>query len=386
MFDSSRWHQNRRKLCRSYARVAELADAPDSGSGGKPCGFKSCLAHHAQVAEPVDAAASKAATVGVRISPWAPDTPLEPDRESTGVTYRHDRVRFTEGAPIPGGPTDKALAPARAVGSAWSSPPGEFRVLSSVGERRLDMAEARGSIPRGRTKHASQSERRGPRPISEWHRVRLPGLAPTQGESHDDETGAAHRRDKSQDEPVAQWVERSPFKSGDAGSMPAGFATMKIFKSPPIHRTPLYRARSAFRDMMRRCRNANGKNPTYANIELRMTLDEWLAWSVPKYETFIAEHPHESPNAARVGDAGHYEIGNIEIIPHLLNRASQSMPRVARPDGMKTCSRCEKDKPVSQFSKRAGNFDGLNYWCRECMAGAYRNRRTVSTMGRAQAS
>ena len=29
-----------------YARMAELADAPDLGSGGRPWGFKSLYAHH----------------------------------------------------------------------------------------------------------------------------------------------------------------------------------------------------------------------------------------------------------------------------------------------------------------------------------------------------
>lgn len=96
-----------------------------------------------------------------------------------------------------------------------------------------------------------------------------------------------------------------------------------MFKSPAIHRTPLYRARSAYRDMKRRCGNANGKNPAYAAVELRMTMDEWLAWAIPEYGRFNLDHPNESPNASRRGDAGHYEIGNIEVIPKKVNRARQ---------------------------------------------------------------
>ena len=30
----------------SYAGMAELADAPDLGSGGQPCRFNSCYPHH----------------------------------------------------------------------------------------------------------------------------------------------------------------------------------------------------------------------------------------------------------------------------------------------------------------------------------------------------
>ena len=37
-------HDNLIKLV--YADMAELADAPDLGSGGKPCRFKSCYPQH----------------------------------------------------------------------------------------------------------------------------------------------------------------------------------------------------------------------------------------------------------------------------------------------------------------------------------------------------
>ena len=36
--------------CKSHADVAELADAPDLGSGGRPCRFDSCYPHFIQKA------------------------------------------------------------------------------------------------------------------------------------------------------------------------------------------------------------------------------------------------------------------------------------------------------------------------------------------------
>ena len=98
---------------------------------------------------------------------------------------------------------------------------------------------------------------------------------------------------------------------------------MRQYKSPPIHRTPLYRAKAAYSGMLARCRNANGKNPSYANVELRMTLAEWLAWAVPEYERFLSTVHDLTPCAARKGDVGHYEIGNVEIISQVQNRAQQ---------------------------------------------------------------
>lgn len=84
-------------------------------------------------------------------------------------------------------------------------------------------------------------------------------------------------------------------------------------KSPPIHRTPLYRAKAAYRNMQRRCLNADGNNPAYKNVELRMTLREWLEWALPKYESFIKENPKDKPSVARHNDEGHYELGNLSI-------------------------------------------------------------------------
>lgn len=93
-----------------------------------------------------------------------------------------------------------------------------------------------------------------------------------------------------------------------------------MLKSPAIHQTPLYRAKAAYRNMKIRCLNANGKNPAYANVELRMTMEEWLEWALPKYESLLKDNDQITLNASRFGDQGHYEIGNIEIITQDKNR------------------------------------------------------------------
>lgn len=37
---------------------------------------------------------------------------------------------------------------------------------------------------------------------------------------------------------------------------------------------------------------------------------------------------------------------------------------------VKRCSRCRGTKPVSEFSPRKDARDGLQYWCKVCMAAA----------------
>ena len=144
------------------------------------------------------------------------------------------------------------------------------------------------------------------------------------------------------------------------------------FKSPAIHRTPLYRARSTYRDMMRRAENNNSKNPAYSKVKLLMTMEEFLEWSLPLYIKFIEENPESSPSVARRGDKGHYELGNIEIVSKEENRATQEAKLLLKSDGTKLCSRCKESKVAKgNFSINKGRPDGLCHWCKPCMS-AYR--------------
>ena len=137
------------------------------------------------------------------------------------------------------------------------------------------------------------------------------------------------------------------------------------FKSPVIHRSPLYRAKSAYAGMKKRCLNANGRSPAYAKVELRMTLKEWLAWATPRYLAFNKKYPKASPNASRIGDTGHYEIGNIQILPQKRNREVQNY-RCRRVANEKLCTRCQQVLSANAFTRKSSAHDGLDYWCRAC--------------------
>lgn len=149
------------------------------------------------------------------------------------------------------------------------------------------------------------------------------------------------------------------------------------FRSPSIHRTPRYRAKAAYRNMKQRCGNANGKNPSYANVALRMTPDEWLSWALPRYKRFLKDHPDQSPSVARKGDGGHYEIGNVVIISVAENHRQVSLKRATGADGKKRCAGCEKRKPLAAYSRNRGRRDGLSYICRACVKKRYDERRAV---------
>lgn len=95
-------------------------------------------------------------------------------------------------------------------------------------------------------------------------------------------------------------------------------------------------------------------------------MKEWLIWSLPKYRRFIKRYPHEIPNAARIGDSGHYEIGNIKIISQRQNRAEQAERASLRPNGMKACRKCKVVKVLSEFGVRSNVRDGRQARCKQC--------------------
>lgn len=157
------------------------------------------------------------------------------------------------------------------------------------------------------------------------------------------------------------------------------------FKSPPIHRTASYRAKAAYWGMLARCGNANGKNPSYSGVELRMTREEWLEWAIPRYDRFNQLYPNLSPNVSRFGDSGHYEIGNLKIVPLVVNRADQKRDTKhrLRGDGTKLCGGCQEIKAASEFYRKSRNPDKLDVRCKCCAKEyrtSYRRGRTDRTL------
>lgn len=142
------------------------------------------------------------------------------------------------------------------------------------------------------------------------------------------------------------------------------------YKSPDIHRTPLYRAKSAYSNMKRRCKGGKSEERSYNNVELKMTLDEFLTWSLPLYEDFQNKYPDKVPVVSRKNDSGNYEIGNIDIISKEENNKIQKYKTENRiqEDGSKKCSRCNTKyySAEENFNKNKSTTDGYCGQCKKC--------------------
>jgi len=124
------------------------------------------------------------------------------------------------------------------------------------------------------------------------------------------------------------------------------------------------------------------KQRSYAHVEIRMTVDEFLAWAVPEYEKWTKKRPKEKPSIDRIDSNGHYEIGNLRLLELQKNRSNnrRNMHRLA-PKGTLHCHRCKQYLPREQFYERPSvpitATSERNHWsgmCKECTKEAGKKR------------
>lgn len=118
----------------------------------------------------------------------------------------------------------------------------------------------------------------------------------------------------------------------------------------------------------------------YANIEVRVTLQEFLAWAVPEYEAWFRERPGVTPSVDRIDSDGHYEVGNLRIIGANENRRrSRKFVNDLAPEGTKRCGSCKQFLPHDHFYQ-CGEYQkkynplGLSAYCKECTRQKHRSR------------
>lgn len=114
-----------------------------------------------------------------------------------------------------------------------------------------------------------------------------------------------------------------------------------------------------------RAENKNGKNPTYKDVKLLMTREEFKEWVRPKLKHWLEAHPDIRPSIDRKSDEGHYEISNLQLISLAENtRKARKNKNVNAPKGMSWCSQHKAYLPVEEFSKNKSKSNGLDGMCK----------------------
>lgn len=114
---------------------------------------------------------------------------------------------------------------------------------------------------------------------------------------------------------------------------------------------PKIKAQQSWKSVNERCLNADGHHPTYTNTECKLTKEEFVSWYIPAYEAALIEYGSDIQlSIDRIDDLGHYEIGNIRIIPLSENsRRKKYNKNVHAPAGTVWCYRCKDYFPKDQF-------------------------------------
>lgn len=139
-------------------------------------------------------------------------------------------------------------------------------------------------------------------------------------------------------------------------------------KNKTLYNTDLeYRLGKLWTTLLQRIGNKNGKNPSYASVQLQMTKNEFLTWGVPKFAQFIKENPDAKPSIDRKNSDLHYSIDNLQILAWGENsKKRKNNKNLNAPDGHAWCSVCCQYKPLSRFFRNKAQAYGRDSYCKDC--------------------
>lgn len=133
------------------------------------------------------------------------------------------------------------------------------------------------------------------------------------------------------------------------------------------HRTsPKGWALKAWSHINERCLNKIGSKPTYVNVECRLSKQEFINWVIPVYIQSKIKYPDAILSVDRIND-GHYELGNLQIIPTIENCRKRSFNRnIHAPSGCAWCGYCKQYLNNIEFGKNRHRANGLQDRCFKC--------------------
>ena len=121
----------------------------------------------------------------------------------------------------------------------------------------------------------------------------------------------------------------------------------------------------AWKHINERAENHDGKNPAYADVLIKITQSQFLEWCSDAYNVARQKYGQTKLSIDRIDNDGHYELGNLQIIPHSEN-AKKDKPNVCAPEGMAWCGRCQIYWPRNCFYKNRNAYNGLASRCKSC--------------------
>lgn len=131
--------------------------------------------------------------------------------------------------------------------------------------------------------------------------------------------------------------------------------------------TPKGKAITKWNAICDRAENRRGDLPTYQNVKLLITREEFMSWAIPQLEKWQKEHGSLSDATLdRITD-GNYQLGNLQLITKGENTLKRKRNKnLSAPLGKAWCGDCKDYLPVDCFNKRKTSFNGLMSRCKKC--------------------
>lgn len=118
-----------------------------------------------------------------------------------------------------------------------------------------------------------------------------------------------------------------------------------------------HRALSRYYMILYRIENTHkSKNLKYSGIEIRITKDDFISW--------FMENDFQGCSVDRIDSNGHYEIGNIRLIPLAANIIKD---KLKVKNGLMCCYKCKIWKPLDEMTKDCRRMaTGRSNICKPC--------------------
>lgn len=128
--------------------------------------------------------------------------------------------------------------------------------------------------------------------------------------------------------------------------------------------TPKGKATQMWAGILQRAENKAGKHPTYKDVKLLMTREEFMNWILPEFEAWEKHSDLKLASIDRVDNLGHYEVSNLQLLTRRENTLKQRRYKnVIAPEGKAWCGKCKMYLDVDKFAKDRYNNNGLTNIC-----------------------
>ena len=159
--------------------------------------------------------------------------------------------------------------------------------------------------------------------------------------------------------------------------MKSDYKTEVKSKRTAYFSTPQGKASRMWADILSRAENKDGKHPTYKNVKVQMTRDEFLVWAVPQLDSWSKHTDISLASVDRVYNDKHYEISNLQLLDRWENaRKTGKLKNDKAPEGYAWCGAyCRDYRPIYLFYKGSGTINGLSARCKKCTSRLGKEKR-----------